>query len=349
MKKFSFILSFILFSTFIFPAPSQRDYIFKDSSTKLLNESTLSLLDGRLLELSRNEIYARHGHIFKNKFLKEFFTSKNWYSENSSYNDSLNKIESQNVALIKKYETLVKNSKLVNYDGGLKDYCDISYRKTHAEIDLNGDGVIEVIDMKIIKKDAEEDDFYSIVSNNKEIAGTPFIIGFTIVDLNIYDNSFEVAVEDGGPSSDFTTTFYRYDGKDFIEIGVVEGYCGNSESVDGFGKIIANTRSSLFQTWFYSDEYKLTAENKLKKIPHSFYSIELPTKLKLLKPIQLFKSPTDHTVVASLKIGTIIYFMGSDEVKYGLFKTADGVQGWQNISYENGLSQADFDGLIICD
>ena len=348
MKKFSFILSFILFSTFIFPAPSQKDYIFKDSSTKLLNESTLSLLDGRLLELSRNEIYARHGHIFKNKFLKEFFTSKNWYSENSSYNDSLNKIESQNVALIKKYETLVKNSKLINSYGCLKDYSNISYRKKHAEIDLNGDGINEVIDLKIINKD-ETEEWISIVSKNYEIAGTPFITSFTIVDLDIFDNSLEVAVEDGGPSSDYTTTFYRYDGKNFTEIGFVQGYCGNSESVDGLGKITASTRSILFQTWYYADEYRVTADNKLKKIPHSFYPIDVPTKLKLLKPIQLFKSPTDHTVVASLKIGTIIYFMGSDEVKYGLFKTADGVQGWQNISYENGLSQADLDGLIICD
>lgn len=348
MKKYLISLLFICSFIISFSAENKRDYIFKDSSTKLLNESTLSLLDGRMLELARNEIYARHGHLFKNKFLKEFFTTKKWYSENSSYNDSLNKIESQNVALIKKYENLVKNSKLVNYDGGLKDYCDISYRKTHAEIDLNGDGINEVIDMKILNKD-EADEWTSIVSNNKEIAGTPFIIGFTVVDLNIYDNSFEVAVEDGGPSSDFTTTFYRYDGKDFIEIGCVQGYCGNSESVDGKNKIIASTRSILFQTWFYSDEYKLTAENKLKKIPHSFYSINQPTKLKLLKPIKLFKSPTDHTVVASLKTGAVLYFMGSDEIKYGLFKTSEGIKGWYDISYKDIMPQDDFEGLILCD
>lgn len=87
----------------------------------------------------------------------------------------------------------------------------------------------------------------------------------------------------------------------------------------------------------------------MKKIPHSFYSIELPTKLKLLSPVKLFKSPTDHTVAASLKAGAVLYFMGSDEVKYGLFKTSDGVKGWYDISYKDIMPQDVFEGLILCD
>lgn len=53
----------------------------------------------------RNEIFARHGYIFKTDDMRQYFNSQNWYSP--MYNEvssSLSSIEKYNVEFIKKYE-----------------------------------------------------------------------------------------------------------------------------------------------------------------------------------------------------------------------------------------------------
>lgn len=82
----------------------RRSYIFEDSDTRVLSYLELSSLTDEELEFARNEIYARHGHVFKKKKFRNYFTSKSWYVEDSDYKDTLNKIEQKNVDLIKKVE-----------------------------------------------------------------------------------------------------------------------------------------------------------------------------------------------------------------------------------------------------
>lgn len=52
--------------------------------------------------LARNEIYARHGYIFKNQDLQEYFGSKSWYRGKTKEvpDSSLNEYERANVQLI---------------------------------------------------------------------------------------------------------------------------------------------------------------------------------------------------------------------------------------------------------
>ncbi|GHS94383.1 hypothetical protein FACS1894207_2490 [Bacteroidia bacterium] len=71
----------------------------------LLTESDLRGLSKWDLRILRNEIYARHGYIFKSKDLREYFSAQDWYQP--QYNDVshlLNKIEKQNVEFIKRHE-----------------------------------------------------------------------------------------------------------------------------------------------------------------------------------------------------------------------------------------------------
>jgi hypothetical protein len=67
-----------------------------------------SLLEGMFLEDARklrNEIYARHGRIFKDKWLQRYFASFDWYKPNPNYSDSLlTAVERQNAAAIAAYE-----------------------------------------------------------------------------------------------------------------------------------------------------------------------------------------------------------------------------------------------------
>ena len=66
------------------------------------------LLDGMFLEDARklrNEIYARHGKVFKDRWLQKYYQSFDWYKADPKYSDAaLSAVERQNVASIAAYE-----------------------------------------------------------------------------------------------------------------------------------------------------------------------------------------------------------------------------------------------------
>jgi hypothetical protein len=66
------------------------------------------LLEGMFLEDARKlrqEIYARHGKVFKDKWLQKYFQSFDWYKPNPKYSDAvLTQVERQNVSAIAAYE-----------------------------------------------------------------------------------------------------------------------------------------------------------------------------------------------------------------------------------------------------
>ena len=69
---------------------------------------TNALLEGMFLEDARklrNEIYARHGKVFKDRWLQGYFKSFDWYKPNPRYTDAaLTAVERQNAAAIAAYE-----------------------------------------------------------------------------------------------------------------------------------------------------------------------------------------------------------------------------------------------------
>jgi len=65
--------------------------------------------DTRELLIARNEIFARHGHIFSNKMLQNYFETKRWYKPKQKISfDMLNSVERYNVLFIKFYEEYKK-------------------------------------------------------------------------------------------------------------------------------------------------------------------------------------------------------------------------------------------------
>jgi hypothetical protein len=69
---------------------------------------TNALLEGMFLEDARklrNEIYARHGKVFKDRWLQGYFKSFDWYKPDPKYTDAvLTAVERQNAAAIAAYE-----------------------------------------------------------------------------------------------------------------------------------------------------------------------------------------------------------------------------------------------------
>ena len=79
------------------------DFIFPDSDRRLLSRSELAGLSAADLRIARNEIYARRGIYFKSQDLRERFERFSWYHP-STWEPTLNAIESQNVSLIQQAE-----------------------------------------------------------------------------------------------------------------------------------------------------------------------------------------------------------------------------------------------------
>jgi hypothetical protein len=79
--------------------------LFPQSSTRLLTQNDLSTLNKRDLKIMRNEIFARHGYIFKTADMKNYFAQQSWYRPlYGDVNNLLTSIEKTNVELIKSYE-----------------------------------------------------------------------------------------------------------------------------------------------------------------------------------------------------------------------------------------------------
>ncbi|PEC21973.1 TcaA 3rd/4th domain-containing protein [Bacillus cereus] len=79
-------------------------FIFPDSDIRKLTSSDLRYLSKEQLKIARNEIYARHGHIFQTKDMQAYFSKQSWYRENPYFTGALTNIESYNVELIKSRE-----------------------------------------------------------------------------------------------------------------------------------------------------------------------------------------------------------------------------------------------------
>jgi len=69
------------------------------------DDNPINKFDKTRLHLMRNEIYARHGYTFKDKFLKNYFENKTWYKADSEFTvDKLNRYETLMVNYLRELE-----------------------------------------------------------------------------------------------------------------------------------------------------------------------------------------------------------------------------------------------------
>jgi len=86
-----------------------RDFVFSDSSYRRLDMNELEELNLKQLRIARNEIYARHGYIFEDDELNEYFKNKNWYVPVGN-NVILNEVELYNIEIVKQVENRLKQN-----------------------------------------------------------------------------------------------------------------------------------------------------------------------------------------------------------------------------------------------
>lgn len=79
-------------------------FIFPYSSQRKLTVDEVTGLGGDVAQDAINEIYARHGYVFKTKSIQKYYESRSWYHKNYNFSESdLSEIESYNIGLLRKY------------------------------------------------------------------------------------------------------------------------------------------------------------------------------------------------------------------------------------------------------
>jgi hypothetical protein len=77
------------------------------SSARRVTAADLVGLNSWQLDVARNEVYARHGRIFKRDDLRNYFNSLPWYHPDASYSDGrLSAIERRNAEFMRTYQGL---------------------------------------------------------------------------------------------------------------------------------------------------------------------------------------------------------------------------------------------------
>ena len=90
------------------------DFILSFSSYRRVTEADLEGLTPDQLRIARNEIYARHGRMFQDEFLVQWFNSKPWYREievkfspeefDANQSERMTELELDNAKFIREYE-----------------------------------------------------------------------------------------------------------------------------------------------------------------------------------------------------------------------------------------------------
>ena len=83
-------------------------FVLEDSNLRIISEKDLENLGPLECKIARNEIYARHGRMFVDEQLQNYFESCDWYngtiSAESFELDLLSDVERENAEFISSYE-----------------------------------------------------------------------------------------------------------------------------------------------------------------------------------------------------------------------------------------------------
>ena len=98
--------------------PTTGEYLYAESASRLLTTADVSNFQARypnsmfpgersITQMIINEMYARHGYIFKDQTLTDYFTQKSWYIPRTADMEEIypvmNAVEQANVTLLRTY------------------------------------------------------------------------------------------------------------------------------------------------------------------------------------------------------------------------------------------------------
>lgn len=301
-------------------------YIFEKSDIEKIEENNIYSISWDEFKYARNEILARHGHIFVDKELKEYFNKKSWYKEEKEVKiEDLSDIEKYNYSFIEFFE--IRDSNIgeepdMNTDNIVKEFI----LEEVFTIDLNKDSINEKIKVEIT-----EEGKYLLTINDKTYEGDYGIFSQNpiIVDLVEDDNYMEIIVLDDGPSNDYISYFHYFDGENIVYMGRMEGIFNEGIYVNENKEIISPTRSDILHTWFYKKPYILSENHILEEVPVETYKTNYKVFIK--EDFSIFSEKDENSDILEIKNGQTAIMTETDNESWIKIETQDGTVGWMRI------------------
>lgn len=332
-----------------------EEYVLPLSSTALLKEEYLFNFSDNELKIARNEIYARHGRQFENPYLAAYFDSCSWYEGTVPAEEfdegMLSQTERENLMMIQKAEEAYKTEHPYpkEYQSGIQ-----------ASEDLDKDGKAETVSCIFGEEDT------SIVIDGTEFAlsdigvqlFTPNTAVFYVTDIVSYDDELEIALLDYGPSDDYETHFFSYQGS-LHYLGSVSGFpfaqqTGHNGFVaDGFitgeYRIDFTHTSHVYDSWWYDQDGR-----KLVQEESGYYKFVPERAHALSEDLTVYQEMNETHMKNVLPAQDKVFFLETDGKEWVLVKGKDGTKGYMHIvdGKISGLSKAPgevFSGLDFVD
>lgn len=315
-----------------------EEYMLPLSGTVEIAADDLINFSDNELWIARNEIYARHGRIFANDYLNNYFAACTWYegtADADNFQDSvLSQVEKANLEKIKAQEKIWKE----------QNPYPMEYSADQAvQVDLNNDGKREeitytAVDKPVITVNEVEFplDFYGInmTDPEKEV----FYIS-SITEGYQYDGR-EIAVIDYGENGNAATYFFTYhqlglDTGTLDCIGHIEGIPFKQKTgINGFpfyGRLEGVRRTkilddaSMYVGWWYDTQNKILTENT------GYYQM-VPDGGRLLeKELQVYGDRAEDSPARIIPAGERIFFLWTDDGEWIEVKSKSGVTGYVHV------------------
>lgn len=223
-----------------------------------------------------------------------------------------------------------ENSKENEWDSSVKatsnkfTYIEVPMNSFYR-IDLDGDGKEDKVNVSM-----KGEEVIVTVNNTYYIADSIFAYtttdNYAIVDINNNDNIKEIIVSDYGPSADYTSSYFYYNGSDIIDMGITGGLHNDGIHIHGDGTLTAMFRFSIFQTWFGEKDYRLNQNHQLAEIPQKLYKTNY--QLTTQTPIQLLTDADVHSSKFTIEANKTINLIACDNKEWILVKDENGKEGW---------------------
>ena len=297
--------------------------IFPDAQSKLITADDLRLISRFQIDHSMDQILSMHGFVFDDEYLNYYYDIFPWYIADQSFTaDMLSDIEKKNIEFLMEHLRMLDS----NMD---------AYESMSANVDLNMDNDLEMISLEITSND------FILKINDRYVEGTGdnLINKLFITDIDKSDGYLEIGVAQAGPSDDYETYFYRYDGVEIISMGMIEGPIYDM-SIPGDGSVLSYKRGSVMQTWFYPYRYGING--------HTFIGIDeeeyiMNTFVLLREDLDVYKKPGDTEALFVIRAGEPALIVSSNDKDHCKILSLDGQEGFFYVSRFNLINDTGID------
>ena len=211
---------------------------------------------------------------------------------------------------------------------------------TEATADLNGDGTDERVCVSLTQ---DPTGWQSVVLtlNGEDMSDTLDAEGvyfdcpaddyWAITDIYSADGLLEIAVQEFGPSDDYYTHFFRFDGGGLYTIGGTEGllwnaYRGSGDlSFDEDGFIGSYMRLHVLQTWFADVRYEIAPREWLEVVPQELYYPNSPAHVTVKRTLLAYDGPDGESF--PVEPGTEMDVVATDDAEWIVCRSE--TEDWQ--------------------